>query len=72
MPVVEFIDVISKRSLRGVRSVVDDMLPTQLAVSGVNHIFKLGAQNYETAKRLYPPMHRPKPGFAARAGGLGL
>lgn len=55
--VAEFIDVIFDKQLKTGRQSNADPSPSQLGVSGVNHIFKLGAQNYETAEALLKLAH---------------
>lgn len=55
--VAEFIDVMSERLLRTAHYKESDLSSTQLAVRGFNHIFKLGAQNYEAADLLLKRAH---------------
>ena len=59
--VAEFIDVMTGRLLREFHWHNDALPPNILATAGVNQIFKLGMQNYETAEAMLKQAHALDP-----------
>lgn len=59
--VAEFIDVIAHRLSRRISWTSDDLSPDMMALAGVQHAFKLGAQNLELSDRLLKQAHALDP-----------
>ena len=59
--VAEFIDFMSARLVRSYDWHSDQISPQLMAAAGINHIFKLGSQNFETAEVLFKRLYEHDP-----------
>lgn len=59
--VAEFVDILSERLIRPYGWQHENMPAPLLAIVGMNHIFKLGSQNFESAEALLKRAHEMDP-----------